>query len=192
MARVNSLYDIFGYPWTMTVNDNGGAIISQYLDYNEQIKIVSRLVEEDQLSQVLEVLNIISIDFSGHSELIDTLFQNVRSKLLHQMESLDSKSFTGYGDSAYNELISDKELRVVAQLICKIEPLWYRFESWIVQELESYVARDHKKLFENVLYEQLVDTQGRENGSECDLNEVDTIFLLKFLETVYSLSLIHI
>ncbi|CAR28609.1 hypothetical protein ZYGR_0S02430 [Zygosaccharomyces rouxii] len=170
----------------MTVSDNGSAIISQYLGYDEQIKIVSRLVEEDQLSQVLGVLNIISIDFSGRSDLIDTLFENVRSKLLQQMESLDSKSFTGYGDSAYNELISDKELRVVAQLICKIEPLWYRFESWIVQELESYVARDHKKLFENVLYEQLVDTQGRENGSECDLNEVDTIFLLKFLETVYS------
>ncbi|GAV55016.1 hypothetical protein ZYGR_0AS03390 [Zygosaccharomyces rouxii] len=185
MARVNSLYDIFGYPWTMTVNDNGGAIISQYLDYNEQIKIVSRLVEEDQLSQVLEVLNIISIDFSGHSELIDTLFQNVRSKLLHQMESLDSKSFTGYGDSAYNELISNEELRIVAQLICKIEPLWYDFESWIVQELESYVAKDHKKLFENVPYEQLVGKQRQENANECDLNEVDMIFLLKFLETVY-------
>lgn len=79
----------------MTVSDNGSAIISQYLGYDEQIKIVSRLVEEDQLSQVLGVLNIISIDFSGRSDLIDTLFENVRSKLLQQMESLDSKSFTG-------------------------------------------------------------------------------------------------
>ncbi|GCF00518.1 hypothetical protein ZYGM_001438 [Zygosaccharomyces mellis] len=170
----------------MMNSNNGSAIISQYLDYNEQIKIVFRLVEEDQLSQVLGILNIIWIDFSGRSDVIDTLFQNIRGKLLLRMESLDSKSFTGYGDSAYNEIISNEELRTLAELICKIEPLWYRFELWIAQELESYMIKDHKKLFENVPYEQLVDVQNQEDASECDLNEVDTIFLLKFLETVCS------
>lgn len=166
-------------------NDDSSAIISQYLDYSERVKIVSRLVEEDKLSQVLDVLNIISINFSDLNDLIKTLFEKVKSKLIKQRESLDSKSFTGYGDSAYNEFIANENLRMLAQLVSKIEPLWNLFERWIVEELESYVVKDRKQLFEGTLYEELIGARIQDGADEHDLNEVDAIFLLKFLETVY-------
>ncbi|CDH14102.1 related to tRNA (guanosine(18)-2'-O)-methyltransferase [Zygosaccharomyces bailii ISA1307] len=174
----------------MLASASGDALIRNYLDDNELIRILSNLIKEDQLAQVLDVLNIISVDLSEHKDIVEQLFKRVTSKLIQQIDYLTSNPYEEYTDGFYNELLANKELRVIGQLMCQLKPLETQLETWIGELLAGYVASDHEKLFERDLYDTFSFTLiANSSGGELkpEINVASAVFLVKFLEVVYSL-----
>lgn len=170
----------------MVTGTDGGTLIGQYFDDNELVTILSNLIEKDQLDEVLGVLNIISLDLSKNAGVVDKLFKLVTSKLYCHVDSLPTTSFADYSDNAYHELLADEELRIIAQLICRLEPLRNHFETWIEQVIATYLVAGRTKLFEDDYYGQVCCALNC-GGNRSEITDTGAVFLLKFLELVFSL-----
>lgn len=161
-----------------------GRSITRYLPYEDQVRLLSDLVDNDQLDEVLEILTSVSIPSDVGIE--NAIFQKIRAKLSNEMATVKEKTAYGY---VYNDIICDVGLRTFAQLICTIDAVWEQFENWLSNLLIAYIKINKKKLLDEKYYEkiftQLIKFAEYDAEPTNDL-DIDIILILKFLELVYA------
>lgn len=161
-----------------------GRLITRYLPYEDQVRLFSDLVDNDQLDQVLEILTGISIP--SNADIESAIFQKIRAKLCSEMETVKEQADYGY---VYTDILCDAQLRTFAQLICKIDAVWEQYERWASNELIAYIKTNNKKLFSERYYRQIfcqLTRSAEYDGESTDGLDIDVTLMLKFLELIYA------
>lgn len=161
-------------------------LISKYLSNEQQVSLITNLVEKDQLEDLTELLSKSSLDISENEILVDTIFQKVKSQLTIQLlnSEIDDENAINHIDVVDNE-----NMRIVAQLIVKIQSLWIKFEKWMAEVLLRYIIKNNMRLFNPAFYNRFIndisDELHKETISSVENENISIVLILRFLESVY-------
>lgn len=144
-----------------------GALISKYLSEGDQLKLISDLIKNDDLEQVLELIETGSLDISTDSNIETSIFDKITEQVVAYARVEDDpremlfSSRTGINDT----------LRISARLLCNLPSVWERFQIWMCYRLSDIISENSKHLFDDEFGKMTVrpffDFLAQEQKSRC-------------------------
>lgn len=164
-----------------------GALISKYLSEGDQLKLISDLIKNDDLEQVLELIETGSLDISTDSNIETSIFDKITEQVVAYARVEDDpremlfSSRTGINDT----------LRISARLLCNLPSVWERFQIWMCYRLSDIISENSKHLFDDEFGKMTVRpffdflAQEQKVGAEHEKLNLNVLSLFDFLEAVY-------
>ncbi|EDO17837.1 hypothetical protein Kpol_1043p27 [Vanderwaltozyma polyspora DSM 70294] len=160
-----------------------GEIIEKYLSIKQQLKVIDESLKNGQLEVVLEILTVSDIDISNQGSLVGKLFGIVEKSIREKLLDVEIDDFNV---NEHTSVVDEQEIRILAQLIAKLDPLWKLFEKFSSDIISNYIIENSKKLFDHEYYSKqvvtgLITDREHDNGLNCP----SIVLLLKLIEIVY-------
>ncbi|KOH00257.1 tRNA (guanosine(18)-2'-O)-methyltransferase [Saccharomyces eubayanus] len=164
-----------------------GALIGKYLSQASQLKLISDLIQNDDLGQVLELIESASLNIPIDSEIVFSIFKKITEQVVKYARMKDeqsemfSPSRTEMNDS----------LRTSARLLCHLPGVWEKFQTWISYRLNDIISKNYKHLFDDKFGKMTVqpffDAFAKQQNVDVAHEKLDLniLSLLDFLEVVY-------
>ena len=161
-------------------------MLSKYFSPENQLKFAWTLLEQGQLSEILQFLSSPFVpDLSSDAKFTHKLFREFQLEVGKVSDSLLVESPT-----ALNlEIVEGKnDIKLYLQIISKVPQLESLLYQWVDATLVNYISLNHSKLFPNVdLFEQILGlgyfTKAVEVDPIPDTNKIT--LLLSILESEF-------
>lgn len=165
----------------------GGALICKYLPREEQLKLISDLIQNDSLEEVLELIETSPLDITTDSNIETPIFEKITEQVI-AYASIDGEAREMFRSSR-NEM--NKTLRTSAQLLCSLPSVWHKFQVWMSYRLNDIISENYKHLFNDNFGKKIVQPFFDSFAEEQNANikhenlHLDILSLLHYLEVVY-------
>ena len=130
----------------------GGALICKYLPREEQLKLISDLIQNDSLEEVLELIETSPLDITTDSNIETPIFEKITEQVI-AYASIDGEAREMFRSSR-NEM--NKTLRTSAQLLCSLPSVWHKFQVWMSYRLNDIISENYKHLFNDNFGKKIV------------------------------------
>ncbi|EJS44350.1 trm3p [Saccharomyces arboricola H-6] len=164
-----------------------GALIGKYLSQNDQFKLISDLIQNDDFDQALELIESVSLDIPIGSSIEVSIFDKVTEKVVEHASMKDEhKEMICSSRSEMNDV-----LRTSARLLCHFPNAWERFQTWMCYQLNDIVSENFSHLFDDkfgkITVQPFFDFFFREQNSHLEHEKLhlNILSLFDFLEAVY-------
>lgn len=164
-----------------------GALIGKYLSQVNQLKLISDLIQNDDLGQVLELIESASLNISIDSEIESSIFEKVTEQVVEYARMKDEHSEVFC--SSRTEM--NDALRTSARLLCRLPGVWERFQTWISYRLYGIISKNYKHLFDDkfgkLTIQPFFDAFDEQQNVDIANEKLDLniLSLFDFLEVVY-------
>ncbi|CCD23372.1 tRNA (guanosine(18)-2'-O)-methyltransferase NDAI_0B03380 [Naumovozyma dairenensis CBS 421] len=168
---------------------SSSGLITKILGPDDQLKLVTELIEHDQLEQLLEICNISELDLSRDPQTIDNLFHKIQQRF--DLNFHDLRERTDSNLNQLNEYLENKDAQILAQLIAQTNELWKKFDAWVTNKILQYILSNHKKLFDAEFYNEIMarflnnDKMSYDIEAIENIEEFEIVYDLHLLESVY-------
>lgn len=143
---------------------SSGNVVSRYLPQEARAILLTELVDEGKFREVVELLDSASIEVPP--EVCNRVFGLIKDKI------------SSLAEVRGQDVSQDLEMRVLAQVACKMEMVRKVVDRWISSQLEGFIKErgysSHLEQFSGALKDESQDTK-----------KTDAVVLLGFLELTY-------